>query len=312
MGEMLEPLVMHRVDRVIDMADSEIALLQSIEERSNICMLFYCLCRQDAESEEPRYGAFDWSWVEQQFSGLLQVPRHALMKTCPRGPQADSDLQPTIYEGKLYKIDYHGIKVMTCMGYSSITTLETDHNVDCLIIVDGKLYSGSTGIIQIWDCSTDVLIDTLTEHVGPVLCLASQDGKLYAGSTDGTVRVWNCSDKKLIKTLTGHAYDVQCLLIHDGKLYSGSDDQTIKIWNCSDFSLIKTLTAHCQSIRSLAIHDGKLYSGSYCIILVHDCSDHSLIAELKGHSSWVTKLSFYNGKLFSKDSAYKYVKIWKL
>ena len=68
---MIEPFLLHRVGHIDRIAEQQTVLLESNEERYNICMLFYCLGKQDAESEEPKYSAFDWTWVEQQFSGLL-------------------------------------------------------------------------------------------------------------------------------------------------------------------------------------------------------------------------------------------------
>ena len=74
-----------------------------------------------------------------------------------------------------------------------------------------------------------------------VWCLIIDDGKLYSGSYDSTIKIWNCSTDTLIKTLTGHTGAVMCLTINDGMLYSGSWDRSIKVWNCSNHELITTL-----------------------------------------------------------------------
>ena len=59
---MSEPFLLRRVGRVHRTAEPAPALLESIEERYNLCMLFYCIRKQDEEAEDPKYGAFDWTW----------------------------------------------------------------------------------------------------------------------------------------------------------------------------------------------------------------------------------------------------------
>ena len=313
---MSEPFLFRRVGHVHRTAEPASALLESIEERYNLCMLFYCIRKQDEEAEDPKYGAFDWTWVKEQFSGLLQAPRYSLIKRRPHGIITDFSFHPVIYEEKLY-IRTSGnsgdIRVTNCNDDSLITTL-TGHtdDVQCLILDDGKLYSGSYDrTIKIWNCSTDTLIKTLTGHTAPVLCLTISDGKLYSGSLDHSIMVWNCSNHELITTLgvpeehdeegeyEGHTGPVYCLTINDGKLYSGSEDKTIKVWDCSTNKLITTLTEHTDPVHRLRIHGGKLYSEAYHVIKVYDCSDDTLITTLEDHTIDVTCLEIHDGKLYT-------------
>jgi F-box/WD-40 domain protein 7 len=150
-------------------------------------------------------------------------------------------------------------------------------DIECFIINDGKLYSGSGDTtIKVWNCSNHSLIATLRGHTNTVYDLAIHDGKLYSSGDENlgdenneeqdpvadtpSIKVWNCSNHKLITTLRGHTDDVLCLTAHDGKLYSGSDDHAIKIWNCSTNKLIKTLTDHTDDLVNLTVQYGKLYS----------------------------------------------------
>ena len=149
-------------------------------------------------------------------------------------------------------------------------------------------------------------------HTSYVYRLTINDGKLYSSSRDETIKVWDCSTNKLITTLTEHSFgSVTSLLIHGGKLYSQAYN-VVKVYDCSDDTLITTLEDHTDWVDCLEIHDGKLYTGSWDkTINVYDCSDDSLITTLRGHTDWVRKLTFQNGKLYSKqdDGA---IYIWQL
>ena len=207
------------------------ALRESIEWRYQVCYLFKALGKQE-KYKKLQGVCDDPSWLVQQFAELLRVPRYALIKTCPRGDNEDFRFHPLIYEEKVYSARRNNIRVTNCNDDSLITTLTGHtHPVCCLIIDDGKLYSGSVnGAIKIWNCSTDTLLKTLTGHTGWVTCLTISDGMLYSGSWDRSIMVWNCSNHELITTLgvpeehdeegeyEGHTRSVYCLTINDGKL----------------------------------------------------------------------------------------------
>jgi WD40 repeat protein len=315
--------------------EKEAALAESIELRYQICYLFKALGKQE-KCKRLQGVCDDASWLMQQFAGMLDVPKYALMKTCPRVEGENFSFHPLIYEEKVYsKQLYYGgeedigdIRVTNYNDDSLITTL-TGHidEVSCLIVNDGKLYSGSEDeTIKIWNCSTDNLITTLTGHPGHwrewVSCLTINDGKLYSSISDGSVEVRNCSNNTLVTTLgvpddennedgfVGHTDYVYCLTVHGGKLYSGSQDNTIKVWNCSTNKLIKTLTGHTDCVYCLTVHGDKLYSGSQDnTIKVWDCSDDTLIKTLGGHNHLVACLTVHDGKLYS-GSWDKTIKIW--
>ena len=294
------------------------ALRESIELKYQMRLLFKLLGKQD---ESVRGVCDDDAWVMQQFTEMLHVPRYALIKTCPRGDNEDFRFHPLIYEEKVYSrvrnfSHRKDIRVTNCNDDSLITTL-TGHTdpVRCLIIDDGKLYSGSFDrTIKIWNCSTDTLIKTLTGHTSALVCLTISDGKLYSGSFDNSIKVWNCSNHKLITTLgvpeehdeegeyEGHTSPVFCLTINDGKLYSGSMDETIKVWDCSTNKLITTLTEHTGTVYRLRIHGGKLYSTAGKGIKVYDCSDDTLITTLEDHTASVICLEIHDGKLYTGSS----------
>ena len=215
--------------------EKQAALRESTELKYQMRLLFKLLGKQD---EAVRGVCDDDAWVMQQFAEMLHVPRYALIKTCPRGHNADFGFHPLIYEEKVYYKVSRYIRVTNCNDDSLITTL-TGHTdiVCCLIIDDGKLYSGSLdNTIKIWNCSTDTLIKTLTGHTDDVLCLTINDGKLYSGSEDKTIKVWSGDlnfKKRLDMKEGGHKHSVNdAAIIDDQRFVTCGDDSKIIIWKC--------------------------------------------------------------------------------
>ena len=270
---------------------------------------------EEEEEDEDDEEAFDEEEEEDEEDEEAFDEEEEEQKEEEEGNHVDFDFHPLIYEEKVYSKEYGSIniRVTNCSDDSLITTL-TGHTEDvlCLIIDDGKLYSGSAdSTIKIWNCSTDTLIKTLTGHTGWVYCLTINDGMLYSGNYDHSIMVWNCSNHELITTLgaseehdeegeyEGHAERVYCLTINDGKLYSGSRDETIKVWDCSTNKLITTLTEHTDLVARLRIHGGKLYSQACNVIKVYGCSEDTLITTLEDHTKDVNCLEIHDGKLYT-------------
>ena len=72
-------------------------------------------------------------------------------------------------------------------------------------------------------------IATLQGHTSFVNCLIVHNNILYSGS-DTTIRAWNLDTNECIATLRGHTSSVYCLIAHNNILYSGSGDSTIRAW----------------------------------------------------------------------------------
>jgi WD40 repeat protein/transcriptional regulator with XRE-family HTH domain len=109
--------------------------------------------------------------------------------------------------------------------------------------LDGRtLTSGGTdGQIRLWDVASGALLQTLSEHAGPVFCVAwSPDGEfLISAGHDAQVRLWEAGgdDTMLLKPtphtrLEGHTGPVRGLAFSpDGRtLASASWDGTVKLW----------------------------------------------------------------------------------
>ncbi len=283
----------------------------TIELRYQICLLFKALGKQE-KYKALRGVCDDPSWLMQQFTGMLGVPKYELIKTCMLDDMSDNygmfSFHPLIYEGKLYSKSLLGINVMDCNDDRLITTLPVSMFSCERITSDGKLCSVTrTGEVNIWDCNTDTLIKTHRSST-LVLCIITSDDVLYCGvggSGECSISAWNCSNGDFIANLGDihdndrHTECVTCLAVHDGKLYSGSEDKSIKVWNCSNNHLIKDIECLPNPAQGLYINDGKLYAKCSGIIKVYDCSDYRLIATVEDDGGYISCVEFYGGKLYA-------------
>lgn len=74
MSEVVDGFLLPRFDPLEKRGVQKRALLDSIELKYQICLLFEALQR-DEEGDEKRYGVFDSAWVMEQFRELLHVSR---------------------------------------------------------------------------------------------------------------------------------------------------------------------------------------------------------------------------------------------
>ena len=77
------------------------ALRESIELKYQVCYLFKALGKQE-KYKKLQGVCDDASWLMQQFAGMLDVPKYALMKKCPAVGGEDFSFHPLIYEEKVY------------------------------------------------------------------------------------------------------------------------------------------------------------------------------------------------------------------
>ncbi len=141
---------------------------------------------------------------------------------------------------------------------------------------NGRLFAtgGDTGIIEMWDATTNERIWYNDEFIGQVLALAwSPNGtRLASGSTDKTVQVWEASSGRLLRTYSGHSDRVTTLgWSPDGsRLSSGSSDRTVQVWEASSGRLLHTYSGHSDRVTTLAWSpDGtRLASGPWGVVLI--------------------------------------------
>ncbi|EAZ92638.1 hypothetical protein CY0110_23766 [Crocosphaera chwakensis CCY0110] len=114
-------------------------------------------------------------------------------------------------------------------------------------------FSGSQGMINFWDISTQQSLKLLKAQVGNIYALKySPDGIILASGGD-TIRLWNPLTRKPITRLNGHISDITTLKFNtNGEiLASASGDGTIKLWNIPNKQLLASLKGHYEQINDV-------------------------------------------------------------
>lgn len=283
-------------------------LLEVFEQRYNLCMLFYCLKRDDKDGGEDggsKFDAFDSAWLREMFVKMLGVPSFTVM--CSLEGHTQMLLTLEVFEDRLYSASFDNtIKIWNCKDGNLIKTLfKHSHPVRFICFYDANMYSGSyDGSIKVWSLSDYTLLKTMNGGPGIILSVIIAEGKLYAGTGDGIVNVFDCDQQwRKITNMTGQTDGISCLTYNDGKLYSGSADNTVKVWNCNkNYELITTLRGHETGIKSLAISYGKVYSKTGNTINVWSSSDYSTVNVFKMNKSIINLHNHdYDGKLLIGD-----------
>jgi ankyrin repeat protein len=122
--------------------------------------------------------------------------------------------------------------------------------------------NGNGFSIDISDAQTNIVLNNLNGHTGPVYCVSiSPDGKFaVSGSYDKTCKVWDLQSGKELHTLNGHTNYVWCVSISpDGKYaVSGGNDTTCKVWDLQSGTELNTLNGHTGPVYCVSISpDGK-------------------------------------------------------
>ncbi len=136
--------------------------------------------------------------------------------------------------------------------------------------VDGRvLASGETdGQVHLWDASSGALLQTLSEHLGPVFCVAwSATGEFLASAGhDGRICLWEAAgaDSSGIKpapvqTLAGHSGPVRGLAFSpDGRtLASVSWDRSARLWDAQRGAQKESIPIQARNLGLVWSHDGR-------------------------------------------------------
>ncbi len=98
---------------------------------------------------------------------------------------------------------------------------------------DGELAAtaGSDGVVRLWDCRRDCLVEALKGHRAPVNCLAFglNSKKLVSSGVDRTFRMWDCGERVHLDTFYGHRDEVTWIdaVGSDDFISCGYDQQVI-------------------------------------------------------------------------------------
>lgn len=98
-------------------------------------------------------------------------------------------------------------------------------------LYSGSYHPGSrTSSIRVWNCSNHALKSHL-KHVHNLSCLAVNDGKVYSAThEDKGIRIWDDSNKEVVASFSGHTKPVTDFTFQCGKLYSKQNRGEIKVW----------------------------------------------------------------------------------
>ena len=135
----------------------------------------------------------------------------------------------------------------------TVRILGTHVNVQSMVALpNGDLVSGSSsdGSIKIWDTTTGLVKQTLSDNRSSIECMAilpNQYGGLASGSNDFKIRIWNVTSGQVLRVLSGHTdWVISLAVLPGGLLASGSRfrDYSIKIWNLETGKVKATIAYH--------------------------------------------------------------------
>lgn len=133
------------------------------------------------------------------------------------------------------------------------------------------------GTVKLWAVTRGVVLQTLTDHSGPVLSVAfnPQNDYLASGSEDGDTIVWSVKsiveghiDHQIKTTLTHtqHTGAVWCLDFSPNGQYlaSGGADRTIWVWDFKEDQIYRLAAEHGDAVTAVAFNPDKtmLVTGS--------------------------------------------------
>ncbi|MGO9472411.1 MAG: NB-ARC domain-containing protein [Rhodomicrobium sp.] len=181
------------------------------------------------------------------------------------------------------------------------------------VLHDGRLASGSTGTVRLWDAKTGQELVRLEGHGGLVNALAVlPDGRLASGSDDKTIRLWDPNTAKELARLEGHGGAVNALaVLPDGRLASGSYDKTVRLWDATTEAELARLEGHSGAVYALAaLPDGRLASGSADAVRLWDARTGAELARLEGDAGGVRALAVLADGRLASGSWDKTVRLW--
>lgn len=129
--------------------------------------------------------------------------------------------------------------------------------VRCIVIHDGKLYSGSD-IVMVQDLDTRTYLQVF-EIKSTMFDMVIIGNVLYAGAIDNKIHRVNIDNGQSLQPLSGHTGPVYALKVYQNKLYSGSSDNTIREWDPDTGKCLRTFITG-DSVNDIDIDTDKLYA----------------------------------------------------
>jgi WD40 repeat protein len=130
-------------------------------------------------------------------------------------------------------------------------------------VPSGVVVTGTrSAAAQVWDLSSEQMVQTFMGHTGRVYTLQFDDHKLATGSNDKTVKIWDRKTGRCEQNLNGHTNPVMTLRFADHQMITGSYDKTMKVWDMRTGRVLNTLVGHSSAVFTLQFDYDKIVSGS--------------------------------------------------
>ncbi|CAO3692343.1 unnamed protein product [Umbelopsis ramanniana] len=127
---------------------------------------------------------------------------------------------------KLWRITNDGLQHLNTLKGSSEKGILT-----LAVMDDGYLFCGvQGGNIQVWDLETHQMIRSIMAHSDDVLSLCVKNHDVFSASADGTIKRWD-RRFECKQTLDDHEGIVLSLATSQTYLISGASDHSMKIWD---------------------------------------------------------------------------------
>lgn len=200
---------------------------------------------------------------------------------------------------KIYLARNRNIEVWcTRTGALLCTLFGHERNVNCLLIVDNILYSGSSDLtISIWDLTTHSKIGRLPGN-DDIVTLSCQDQTLYAGTlSSGETIVWDLNTYSQIERISPKMrMDFLCVREN---IFFGIVGAPLLLWSRGEGKVLYQMSNHC----TCALIDGsRLYCTAGTMITVWELTTNTIVLRMLGHSETISHMLIDRGKLYSSSS----------
>jgi WD40 repeat protein len=157
-----------------------------------------------------------------------------------------------------------------------------------------------------FDVKTLTQVASFLGHTGAVLAAAVRGGRLVTGSADRTLRVWNLATGELERTLTQHSGPVECVAFeHAGaRVVSASSDRTVRLWDPATGRLVRIVKGFEGPVLALCASEKGLFAAGADGRVRHVALDDGTLTPVgEPRPGWTYALALQGGALFAGSDA---------
>ena len=167
--------------------------------------------------------------------------------------------------------------------------------------------------VKIWDTTHRKVLQTLSQHTAPVMCVRwGGEGLLYTASRDKSIKVWDTTTFTLVRSLDGHAHWVNHLALStDFILRTGPYDHTDPVFNSPEEAFEAAQRRYSAFVAQNGPERLASCSDDFTLFLWQPQTTKKPIARMTGHQQLVNHLCFSpDGSCIASASFDKSVKLW--